>query len=140
MLNQAGNFDNQKKWKQAESLFKLCLSKLKQSVGSDHMDYFNCQNNLGNCLVSQEKFKEAEDVQKQCLERRKKVLGLHHPHTTLSYTNLASAYIQQNKLELAEKLLKEAFDLKVPNPAIAFKLITVYEMQGKYDEANNLFL
>jgi len=85
-------YDEQGRWKEAETLQVVVMEKRKQVLGDDHPDTLTSMANLASTYRKQGHWKEAETLEVVVMEKRKQVLGDDHPDTLASMANLASTY------------------------------------------------
>lgn len=97
----------QKKFQQAESLYKQALSIFKKRVGEDHPDAVTLLNNLGCMYASQKLYPDAQHYLERALTIRQARLSPNAPELESSLKTLAKLYIDQGKLKDAEHLYEQ---------------------------------
>jgi tetratricopeptide (TPR) repeat protein len=145
--NLATVYEAQKKFVEAEPLFKRSLAIREKILGPDDPQVAQTVNNLATLYQHQDKYAEAEPLFKRALEIWEKNLGPDHPDVASSVNNLATLYQDQDKYAEAEPLFKRALKIweknlgpEHPNAATSLNnLAMLYLDQDKYAEAEPLF-
>jgi len=135
-------YTKQKRFYEAETLFKEAWEEQRVKLGDDHPDVLQTINDFGILRRDQKNYEEAKSLLYQALDGRRKKLGDDHPHTIQSMHELAILYKEQERYEEAEPLLVEAVKgrrLKLgdthPHTIESIKtLIALYEAWNKLEE------
>ncbi len=98
--------ENQKKYAEAERLFRECWELRREVDGALHPETLMAQFNLGYVLNDLGRRDEAEVLMRQCLESRRQVLGPDHPHTLCTISELGLLLYRRGALDDAESLLQ----------------------------------
>lgn len=103
----------QKRFSEAESVFKKALTISSTTFGSEHPNTVLILNNLANSYVAQQKYIHAERILRTALTITTKNYGVSHPNTALVMNNLANCLTNSHmKLEEAESLYKECIHIR----------------------------
>ena len=100
--NLAVFLDEQKKWDEAEPLYRETLMLREMVLGKEHPDTLCIMYNLAAMLADQKRYEEAERIFRETLMLREMVLGKDHPDTLRTRDWLASVLSDQGKHEEAE--------------------------------------
>ena len=99
VYNSAGGLYRQlKNYKEADKLFALAYTIIKENFGENTLPIATVLNNMGLSLKDQGKFEQAMELYEKVLEIRKKLLDENHPEITLIKHN-----IEQLKNEMNNK-------------------------------------
>lgn len=112
-----------KQYKEAESLFKTCLSIDPKNI--------HARLELGKLYASQGREKEAEELFKECFSI--------DPKTVHARLELGRLYAGQDKEEEAEKLFKECLSIDPKTVHARLELGKLYAKQDREEEAEELF-
>ena len=82
---------------EAESLYKLSLEILENTLGSDHPNVALSLHNRSGLYMAEGKYAEAEALYKQSLAVWEKALGPDHPNIATSLNNLVELYKRMGK-------------------------------------------
>ncbi len=96
----------QKKFTDAETLYKRAIPLWEQVAGPEDSDTATSINNLAALYYYERKYAEAEPLFVRSLAIREKNLGLANPETINTANNLILVYRAGNKLEEADALSK----------------------------------
>ena len=88
--NQAQSLYNQRKYDEAEQLFRRVLEIDEKDLGADHPDVAACLNNLAILQKTQGKYIEAEALYRRALSILEKQYGREDPDVASCLNNLAS--------------------------------------------------
>jgi CHAT domain-containing protein/tetratricopeptide (TPR) repeat protein len=143
----AFSLDAQRKYAEAEPLYRKALAIKRNVLGEDHPDTATGYNNLALNQKAQGKYAEAEPLYRKALAIRRNVLGEDHPETATSYNNLAGNLNARGKYAEAEPLFRKALAISQkrlgedhPDTAIAYNNLALnLNAQGKYTEAEPLY-
>ena len=97
MNNLAVCLDEQKKWDEAEPLYRETLMLREMVLGKEHPDTLLTMYNLATMLADQERYEEAEQVFRETWMLSRTVLGKNHRDTLLTRDRLASVLRSQGK-------------------------------------------
>ena len=90
--NLAVLYQSQRRYSDAEPLFKRSLAIKKNALGPDHPDVVLSLNNLAVLYRAQGRYADAEPFFKRSLAINEKTLGPDHPNVALLLNNLAEFY------------------------------------------------
>jgi tetratricopeptide (TPR) repeat protein len=107
MDNLAVVYRSQKKFGQAEALYKRAIPIWEKVAGADDPDTATSINNLAALYYYERKYAEAEPLFVRSLAIREKKLGLNHPEVINNANNLILVYRAEKKLAEAEELSKK---------------------------------
>ncbi|OQE13507.1 hypothetical protein PENFLA_c047G06958 [Penicillium flavigenum] len=96
------SFYRQKRYKEAETMFRQALQGREKTLGPDHEDTFYSAHSLGLSLYRQKCYEEAETVFRQALQGRDRVLGHSHEETLSSTHWLGLSLYHQKRYKEAE--------------------------------------
>ena len=138
----------QKKYDEAESMYRLSLKIRRKIYGNNHTDVANTLNNLSVLLAEQGKLQEAEDLIKESTKIRKQQLGTDHIQYVSSLHNLAFFYQKNENFASADSLYQRTLikwrDLlgpQHPNVAVTLNNLAFVQMsQNKNEEAEQNYL
>ena len=146
--NQAKQYYEQGRYREAEPLYLQALEITQHQFGADHPNTIICLGNLAALYYSQGRYREAEPLFQHTLEIRQRQLSNDHPDTATSLNNLASLYSSQGHYGDAETLYLQALEIRQrqlgdnhPDIANSFNnLAKLYDSQGRYGDAELLYL
>jgi tetratricopeptide (TPR) repeat protein len=101
-------YEKQKKYAQAEPLFKLSLEMWEKALSANHPDLSYHLGALSQIYVKQGKYAQAEPLAERNLEIQTAKLGPDDPLVNMQTSYLAEIYEKQGKKREAYKLLKAA--------------------------------
>ncbi|MEH1816742.1 MAG: tetratricopeptide repeat protein [Nostoc sp.] len=104
-------YDDQRRYREAETLYQKASSILDQLVGEEHPYVATTLNNLAVNYRFQGRYKEAEPFYIKALALRRKLLGKEHPDVAQSLNNLAGFYLFKGRYREAEPLYIEALNI-----------------------------
>lgn len=102
MNNLAEHYRSQKKYAEAESLYKQALIIWEKSYGSEHPYVAAVLSNMALLYKTQKRYAEAEPLYKRALTIQEKIYGPEHPYVATTLGNLAEIYDAQDKYGEAE--------------------------------------
>jgi tetratricopeptide (TPR) repeat protein len=145
--NLAEKYRLQKKYAEAEPLYKRSLEIRENKLGPEHPDVAQSLHNLAEIHRLQGKYAEAEPLFKRSLAIREKALGPEHPDVAQSLNNLALVYGSQRKYAEAEPLHKRSLAIREKKQGPEHvsvvqslnNLALLYSSQRKYSEAEPLY-
>jgi len=144
---QAKVFQEQRRYPEAEKLYRKVLAARKKALGADDPDTLRTMSALAVTLQRQRKYEEAERLHRRTLAARRRVLGAEHPETLASMSRVASVLRARGQYGAAEKLYRETLaamqkalgkdhrDTLMTMRALAF----VLGAQLKYAEAEKMY-
>ncbi|KAJ6140713.1 hypothetical protein N7497_011606 [Penicillium chrysogenum] len=100
----------QKRYKEAETMFREALQGREKTLGPNHEDTLNSTHRLGLTLYYQKRYKEAEIEFRRALQGREKLLGPYHGDTLYSAHSLGLSLYRQECYEEAETLAMSLYD------------------------------
>jgi|GEM_PF-677139 len=144
--NQAEKYRLQKKYAEAEPLYKRSLEIRESKLGPEHPDVAQSLNNLALLYMSQRKYSEAESLLKRSLSICEAKLGPNDPTLAKVLNNLGLLYFSQGKYSEAGPLYKRSLEIreKALGPehadvaASLHNLAEMYRLQRNYAEAEPL--
>ncbi|KAJ5243640.1 hypothetical protein N7489_003736 [Penicillium chrysogenum] len=98
----------QKRYKEAETMFREALQGREKTLGPNHEDTLNSTHRLGLTLYYQKRYKEAEIEFRRALQGREKLLGPYHGDTLYSAHSLGLSLYRQECYEEAETVFRQA--------------------------------
>jgi Flp pilus assembly protein TadD len=103
---------NQKRFDEAEALFREAMEGYRRVLGPDHPFTLAALSNMGTFLVKRQKPADAEPLLREALDRSRRdpAAGANNPRTLMFQGNLGMALAAQNKFADAETQLLEAID------------------------------
>ena len=143
----ANLYYTQKRYDEAEPLFREALQLSREVLGPHHPRTLNNMNGLAFLYHAQGRYNEAEPLYRELLQLCREVLGPRHRATLAILNNLASLYYDQGHYDKAEPLYRETLQLhrEILGPRHPDTLIYVdnlallYHAQGRYDETEPLY-
>ncbi|MBX9851487.1 MAG: CHAT domain-containing protein, partial [Cytophagaceae bacterium] len=109
--NLADLYHTQKKYNEAEKLYKEALDIILEVLGDKHPAYGIFLNNLASLQQDKGDYKQSEKLYLENLEKTKASLGDKDPNYASSLTNLGSLYEHMGRYQEAEKLYIEALQI-----------------------------
>jgi tetratricopeptide (TPR) repeat protein len=134
---------HQRKFNDAESLFKRIIKLKERTHGLDHPSNAITHSTLASVCVKRKKYKEAELHFQKALELQQRLLGENHPDTFETLSKLANLYVDLKRYSEAEALL-EIILKREKHPSLDYSkaysetvlvLARLYQKQEKYDQA-----
>ena len=140
-------YQAQRRFGDAELLFKQTLNVLKGNLGTDHADVAIILGKLAGLYQEQGRYEDAEPLYKQSLGIREKTLGPSSLEYNSELNNLGFLYEAQGRYKGAALLLKRSLGIwekalgpDHPNVALAVNnMASLYETQGRYEDAEPLY-
>lgn len=148
-LDNLGEFYySNKKYSEAEKIFRKSLKLKKEILGEKHIEYAYSLHNLGSFYGERGQYLEAEPLLLKSLEIRLATLGKKNKTYLKTLENIAIIYAKQGKYSQAEPFFLEVLDIKKSiygetNPdyiGSLKKLAFFYQSQGNFYQAEPLFL
>ena len=148
-LDNLGEFYySNKKYSEAEKIFRKSLKLKKEILGEKHIEYAYSLHNLGSFYGERGQYLEAEPLLLKALEIRLATLGKKNKTYLKTLENIAIIYAKQGKYSQAEPFFLEVLDIKKSiygetNPdyiGSLKKLAFFYQSQGNFYQAEPLFL
>jgi len=159
-LTLADTYRNLCAFKEAQYNQMRALEIYREQLGEEHPEMFRCQYELGLLYWRQGRYNEGEAVFSKAVEGSIRVLGREHASTLSQMNGLGLMYWLQGRYQKAESLYLEILEISpraVGNPpdanrdigaddrkgpTLTYKgnLALVYGHQGRYAEAESLFL
>lgn len=102
----------QRKFKQAEAIYKRALAIKEFSHGQDSAEYGNLCLNLGNMYLGLRKYADAEPYVKAALKARVKCFGAEHPSVAACVETYATILRRTKRVALANKLDMRAREIR----------------------------
>ena len=144
---QAFQFYNQGKYREAIAIAQRSLTIREKVLGTEHPLVASSLNNLAALYQSQGNYPAAEPLFKRSLSIIEKAFGSEHPLVASSLNNLAALYQSQGNYPAAEPLFKHSLSIRekalgVDHPDVATSLNNLaglYRSQGNYAAAEPLF-
>jgi len=103
---------HQKKFDEAETLWRKNIEILAAVGGPDDPDYLLSLHNLGAVLLGQDRLSDAEQLLVEARDGRTRVLGEDHPQTLATMSNLAQCYDRQGRFDKAEPILQHVLEVR----------------------------
>lgn len=140
-LKQSGSYS------QAETLYRACLSRVRNAMETKNPYYANVLNDLASVLGEQGKYDEAEQLFREALEVEERTIGKNHPHYGTALNNLGTILSEQGKYDGAEDIFREVLEIQEKTigknhrkyATTLRNLATVLWEQGKYAEAECIY-
>jgi CHAT domain-containing protein/Tfp pilus assembly protein PilF len=144
---QANTYLEQRRYGEAEALFKRVVAIREKALGPRHPQVAETLNDLGLVYRSQGRYGEAEANYSRALAIREKALGVGHADTAATLNSLAIVYDFEGKYGEAEELYKRVLAIaeKIFGPDHLNVAVTLNNMaglsvhQGKYLNAERLY-
>jgi tetratricopeptide (TPR) repeat protein len=111
LINQAEDHLKQRRYAEAEPLYKRALAIIEKAVGPNHPVFVAMLNKLATLYREQGKYAEAEPLYRRALEIREKALGPDHPEVGTNLLGLANLYKARGNYAEAESLFKRAMGI-----------------------------
>jgi len=146
-LNNLAELDRQeKKYAEAESLYKRALEIREKALGPDHPDVAQSLENLAGVLILKSKEINVDSFYLRALAIRKKVFGPESHQAVASLNDLGVAYAEEGKFPEAEQTLGEAVALLLPKSkqdAATLEIVytnmsNLFNMEGKHRKARKM--
>jgi tetratricopeptide (TPR) repeat protein/transcriptional regulator with XRE-family HTH domain len=136
----------QKKYVQAEKLYRRALHMFKTLFGPDHADIARVLVELAKLSESQKQYAQAESLYEKALVIQKKAYGLEHFMVAQTLMNIGICFQQQKRYIEAESRYKQAQKLIESTGGseheymgyIFFAYISLLEEMGRWEEAVKL--
>lgn len=148
-LDNLGEFYySNKKYSEAEKIFRKSLKLKKEILGEKHIEYAYSLHNLGSFYGERGQYLEAEPLLLKALEIRLATLGKKNKTYLKTLENIAIIYAKQGKYSQAEPFFLEVLDIKksiygetnLDYIGSLKKLAFFYQSQGSFYQAEPLFL
>ena len=107
----AAILDGQKKYAEAEHLYRRALAIFERVYGDEHYEIAVNLNNLAANRNAQGRAGEAERLYQQALALKEKLLGTEHPDVAMTLNNLAVFYKSEQRYGEAEPLYQRALSI-----------------------------
>lgn len=145
LIGKANTLHQQRRYPEAESVYKEALKVAEDTFGSDHSNVAISLNSLAELYISKGNYSEIESLYKRALDIVEKALGPDHPDVAISLMNLAELYYNQGRYTEAEPLYKRSLEileevLGPDHPEVVTMLehmAALYKMIAKEDEAES---
>jgi tetratricopeptide (TPR) repeat protein len=143
----ATSLAQQKKYEQAEAIYRECLELRRRLLGTNSSDFLVTLGNLGQTLAERGQLAEAEQVVRDVIDRRTRAGLANTMDTFASVNNLAAILLLRDRLDEAERLLADAcrratqiFGPENPVSTLHLQraLARTLAGQGRFDEAEAL--
>ncbi|KAI1275681.1 kinesin light chain 1, partial [Xylaria sp. FL0933] len=143
----ASDLLKQRKYNEAESIYRRVLGAEERVLGKDHPNTLTTLHNLALALWGQGEYEEAEKFYRQVMEAQERVLGKEHPSTLTTLHNLALALFDQGEYEEAERIYRRVVEAqeRVLGKEHPSTLATLHDLalalldQGEYEEAEKIY-
>lgn len=112
MKNVASVLSNQRKFAEAQQLYREALEKGELILGRFHPDVFITRGELAGIVRDQDRLDEAEHMYKALLKDRSELLGDRHPDTLITLNHLALVSARQGNHQKAEDTYREALRIE----------------------------
>jgi tetratricopeptide (TPR) repeat protein len=147
LTNLARVYEDQKKFAEAEAMFRQALRERRRVLKDDHPATTSAMNDLAVLLKEMGKDDEAEALHREALERRRRTMGNREIETLQSMYNLGTLLLYREKYAESEALLREALEGRriVLGETHRYTMGTMINLahacafQGKFTEAEPLF-
>ncbi|MDW8417286.1 MAG: CHAT domain-containing tetratricopeptide repeat protein [Bacteroidia bacterium] len=144
---QAWMWDEEGKYRAAESLYTQVAKWQREHLGEKHYDYLLTLNDLGIVYEHLNRYGKAESLYNKVLALQAEILGRQHPDYQITLSNLTRLYEQQGQYQIAESLYNElakveAQTLGEHHPeylTILHSLALIYHRQARYAQAESLY-
>ena len=110
--NVAYVLNDQRKYGEAEVLYREALEMQRKLLGEDHPDVALALNNLAFVSYGKGDLDASISMSKESLEMYQRTVGNEHPLVARGMSNLASWEMEKNNFASAELLLRQALDLR----------------------------
>ena len=111
LSNQAEDHLKQRRYAEAEPLYKRALDIIEKAVGPNHPACIPMLNKLATLYREQGKYAEAEPLYRRALEIREKALGKDHPEVGTNLWELAKLHKARGNYAEAESLFKRGMGI-----------------------------
>jgi serine/threonine protein kinase/tetratricopeptide (TPR) repeat protein len=143
LMSLAQSFADDKRFEEAEALYRIALELLERTRKPTHAEVFKCALKLGDTYFAQSKFSQAEPLYIQAAQIQTQVLGPDHPNIATVLEKIGKVYIGANNYEQAERYYYWAFCIRekaLPADALKMaatceKLADVYRHQQKFGQS-----
>lgn len=143
LMSLAQSFADDKKFDEAEALYRIALALLERTRKPTHAEVFKCALKLGDTYFAQNKFAQAEPLFLQAAQIQTQVLGPDHPNIATTLERIGKSYVGMSNFEQAERYYYWAFCIREKAlPADAAKmavtcerLADVYRRQQKFGQS-----
>lgn len=102
----------QRKFKQAESIYKRAIAIKSYVAGSDDAEYARLCLNLGNMYLGMRKYADAEQLVKNAMKARVRLYGVEHPSVAACVETYATLLRKTKRVALANKLDVRAREIR----------------------------
>ncbi len=145
--NLASAYKDQKRYDEAEPLFKRSLAILEKIEGPEHTIVAAGIDHLANLYKSQGRYDETEPLYKRSIAILEKTRGPDHPDVARTLNSLALIYYRFDRYAEAAPLLERALAIQEKSfPPDHHNVVRgienlagLYKAQGRYAEAETLF-
>ncbi len=139
---------DQRKYDQAEKLYRQLLAALQRLPGEDFPETATAYHNVAFCLQEQGRYAEAQPLMEKAHAVALGTLGEDHPDTARALDNLAQNLQFQGRLADAQSLFEKALKVRRavlgeddPNTTLSYNnLAANLGFQGRYAEAEPLLI
>jgi len=107
----AALLDGQKKYREAETLYRRALAIFERVYGEEHYEIAVSLNNLAAIYHALGKLEEAEHLYQRALAIKEKIFGADHPDVAMTLNNLAMFYKSIKRYAEAETLYRRALTI-----------------------------
>jgi tetratricopeptide (TPR) repeat protein len=137
----------QRKYDEAEPLFRRVVTVYETAQGSDHVDVAMALESLAMVVRVQRRYAEAVPLLERALAIQEKAGGPDDPIVAVFLSHLATCYQHLQKYDQAEVMLKRALEVTKkagsPNEVVVANAMTnlaaLYSVQKHYDQAEPLY-
>jgi CHAT domain-containing protein/Flp pilus assembly protein TadD len=123
----AGFFSRIGMYSEADSLYKVVLTKQAETLGTSHPDYAVSLDNYGSLKLYRQDYKAAEKLFEEAAETEAMLYGKEHWRYAVVLNNLAALYYEKGRLRKAGKYFMQA------NQQINRKIREVFSFMGSND-------
>jgi DNA-binding NarL/FixJ family response regulator len=143
LLSLAQTFADDKKFDEAEALYRIALALLERTRKPTHAEVFKAALKLGDTYFAQNKYSQAEPLFLQSAQIQTQVLGPDHPNIATTLERVGKCYVGMHNFEQAERYYYWAFCIRekaLPADALKMaatceKLSDVYRQQQKFGQS-----
>ena len=106
-------YAHQKRYREAENLYKKVIGIRENILGKNHLDTANAYNNLAELYLLQHKYVKAKELYEEYIRILKKVLEKDNYYMVVGYSNLEVVYVMQKEYKNALIYLLKAYKIAV---------------------------